>query len=47
MLDAAATRNSGDQEFVELLTGIPGASRSVTRIVLIKRSGADPALPMP
>jgi hypothetical protein len=29
----------GLEEFVELLTGIPGASRPVRRIVLIKRSG--------
>ena len=29
----------GHEEFVELLTGIPGASRPVRRIVLIKRSG--------
>jgi hypothetical protein len=29
----------GRPEFVELLTGIPGASRSVSRIVLFKRSG--------
>jgi Helix-turn-helix len=29
----------GHEEFVELLTGMPGASWPVRRIVLIKRSG--------